>query len=147
MTDTEAPDRPLHLRWSSLGLVAAGGSVGTALREGLVLALPIEGSFPVVILGINLLGAFLLGALMETLVRRGPDSGRRRIARLLLGTGVLGGFTTYSALATDASLLLASEPGAGILYGLVTVVLGAGASWLGIAVAMRVPEHSLRRYR
>ncbi len=38
----------------------------------------------------------MLGALLESLARRGPDEGRRRAIRLLVGTGGLGGFTTYS---------------------------------------------------
>ena len=81
---------PVHLNWRYLALVAAGGIVGTALRELLTNAVPRIGYVPVSILGINLLGAFLLGGLVETLVRRGPDYGWRRALRLLLGTGVLG---------------------------------------------------------
>src|SRR5699024_11239433 len=49
----------------------------------------------------NISGAFLLGLLVESLSRRGADHGRRRDLRLLLGTGLLGGYTTYSALAND----------------------------------------------
>ena len=98
--------RPVHLRWQYLALVAAGGAVGTALRELLMLAVPPVAEIPVATLGINVLGAFLLGALLETLARRGPDVGGRRKLRLLLGTGALGGFTTYSSLATDTSLLI-----------------------------------------
>jgi CrcB protein len=127
---------PVHLNWRYLALVAAGGIVGTALRELLTNAVPRIGYVPVSILGINLLGAFLLGGLVETLVRRGPDYGWRRALRLLLGTGVLGGFTTYSALATDTVLLLArADIGAALLYSLGTLTLGALASWAGISAA------------
>jgi len=130
------PVRPVHLTWGYLGLVAAGGSVGTALRALLTIAIPPLGHVPVATVGINLLGAFLLGALLESLVRRGPDVGRRRAMRLLLGTGVLGGFTTYSALATDTVLLLARDTlGVALLYALGTVVVGAVATWAGIALA------------
>lgn len=47
----------------------------------------------------NVSGAFVLGATLETLTLLGPDGGWRRHARLFLGTGFCGAFTTYSALA------------------------------------------------
>ncbi|KGJ72527.1 membrane protein [Cryobacterium roopkundense] len=127
--------KPVHLRWQYLLLVFAGGTAGTALREAVGLLTP-SGGFPLTTMGINVTGAFLLGALLEALVRRGPDAGRRRGTRVLLGTGVLGGFTTYSALATDTSLLFADgNVGAALLYAGGTLVLGALATWLGIAAS------------
>ena len=133
MTDPVATPRPVHLRWRYLALVFAGGTVGTALRELLAISVPPVAGVAVVLVGINIVGAFLLGLLLETLTRRGPDEGRRRELRLLLGTGVLGGFTTYSALATDTSLLLADNRlGTALLYALGTVLVGALASWSGI---------------
>lgn len=126
--------RPVHLRWQYLALVFAGGTVGTALRELLAISVPPVAGVAVVIVGINVVGAFLLGLLLETLARSGPDDGRRRQLRLLLGTGVLGGFTTYSALATDTSLLLADDRlGTALLYALGTVIVGAITAWAGIA--------------
>ncbi|TFB98705.1 CrcB family protein [Cryobacterium adonitolivorans] len=138
--------RPVHLRWHHLALVFAGGTVGTALRELLAISVPPVAGVTVSIAAINIVGAFLLGLLLETLARRGPDEGRRRQLRLLLGTGVLGGFTTYSALATDTSLLLAdSRLGTALLYALGTVLVGAAASWAGIgasgALHRRRPDH------
>lgn len=128
--------RPVHLSWRYLGLVAAGGTVGTALRALVTIAIPPLGHFPVATFGINIVGALLLGALLESLARRGPDEGQRRVVRLLVGTGVLGGFTTYSALAVDANLLLARDAlGAALFYALGTIVLGAVATWLGIALS------------
>jgi len=112
--------------------------VGTALREALSVVLPpIElGSdvhLPVTTVGINLLGALLLGSLLETLVRQGADSGGNRTVRLFLGTGLLGGFTTYSALATHSALLLhGGVIGLALAYALGTVLLGGVATWLGI---------------
>jgi fluoride exporter len=136
---TPDPDpRPLHLRPSAVAVVAAGGAVGTAAREAVTLLAPPLAGIPVAVLAVNLAGAFLLGLLLEALVRRGPDHGRRRALRLLLGTGVLGGFTTYSALATDAAGLLADgRVGVGAGYALVTVLVGAAATWLGVVVAGR----------
>ena len=131
--------RPVHLTWRYLGLVAAGGAVGTALRALLTIAIPPLGHVPVATFGINIVGAFLLGALLESLARRGPDEGRRRALRLLLGTGVLGGFTTYSALAVDTTLLLTRDTlGAALLYALGTIILGAVATWAGIVAASAI---------
>lgn len=125
------------MRLRHLGLVFLGGGAGTAAREGLSLALANGAAFPAVIWSINVLGAFLLGLLLEWLARTGQESGRTM--RLLLGTGFLGGFTTYSALATDTALLLTrGDWGTGAVYAASTVVLGAAASFLGVALAARL---------
>ena len=130
----------MHLRWRYLGLVFLGGTVGTALRAALELALPpvdlASGArLPLTTLGINLLGALLLGLLLEALGRGGLDADGRRTARVLLGTGLLGGFTTYSALATDSVVLL--QGGAvevALAYMVGTVLFGGLATWLGIVI-------------
>ena len=130
------PARPIHLRGRYICLVAAGGTVGTAAREAISLAIPPLAGIPVAIFLINIAGALFLGALLESLARRGPDEGRRRTLRLLLGTGFAGGFTTYSALASDTGFLLTGgQPWAGIGYALITVAVGAVATLTGIGVA------------
>jgi len=135
--------RPVHLRWQYLGLVAIGGTAGTALRELLSITVHPIGQVPVVTVGINIAGAFLLGALLESLARRGPDEGRRHHLRLLIGTGALGGFTTYSALATDTSLLIARDSlGLALLYALATITVGAIATWAGISVSAAARRRS-----
>ncbi|MFT4188657.1 MAG: fluoride efflux transporter CrcB [Aeromicrobium sp.] len=121
-------------------LVALGGTVGTAARHMVGPSIPDLGRLPAGILTVNLVGCFLLGCLAETLSRRGDDTGRRRDARLLLGTGVIGGFTTYSALAVDTAALLRDDAVAtAVLYAVGTVVLGAVAVAVGIAVGRRLP--------
>ena len=137
--------RPLHLRLPYLGLTLIGGSLGTAAREAISLAVSDVDGIPVAIFGINILGAFCLGLLLSALSRMGPDVGMRQKMRILIGTGFMGGFTTYSALAADAAQLLGhgalstgigeGRVGAGLLYGLVTVVIGGLATWAGIALA------------
>jgi CrcB protein len=128
--------RPVHLRVSSLAVVFAGGTVGAATREALTLLFPTGGGIPWTVFAINLSGAFLLGILLDTLARRGPDHGRRRALRLLVGTGFMGGYTTYSSLATDtAALLGTASANAGIGYGIGTMLLGGVATWTGILIA------------
>lgn len=135
---TTSGRRPPYLRWSSVVLVAVGGTVGAALREALVLTVPSTGWFDSVVFCVNLSGALALGILLEALLRSGPEDDRRRRLRLLLGTGVLGGYTTYSTLATETARLVGDgRPGGAALYSLGTVLLGALATWTGIALASR----------
>lgn len=133
-----ARPRPTHLRLRFLGLVGAGGVVGTAARQAISLAVPDIDGLPVAILLVNILGAFTLGVLIERLARPGADHGRRRALRLFFGTGVLGGFTTYSALAAETALLVGEgRLLVGVGYGLVTVVVGAAACWCGVWLGAR----------
>ncbi len=133
----DAP-RAAHLQWRLILAVAVGGALGTAAREALTLLAPPIGGIPWITVVVNVVGAFALGVLLETLALRGPDEGRRRTWRLFAGTGVLGGFTTYSALSTDTVLLLGTSPAWGALYALGTVLIGFGAGAAGIAAAATV---------
>ncbi|OUM40314.1 CrcB family protein [Arthrobacter sedimenti] len=129
---------PPHVRPAYLGLVFLGGVSGTLARSGIAAALPTPAGLPLGIFLINIAGAFGLGLLLEALARRGADHGRRRALRLLLGTGFLGGFTTYSALAVDSALLLGGDwPVEGVTYLAVSVLVGLGATAAGIAVGSR----------
>jgi fluoride exporter len=131
--DIEVVPRPLHLRPAAVGLVALGGAIGTGVRLVVSAAIPVEWGIPFGILVINVTGAFVLGLLLEVLVRRGDDTGVRRGIRLFVGTGVLGGYTTYSTFAVGAEGLLHTDLTASLLYGALTVVVGGAASLLGIA--------------
>ena len=130
---------PVHLHWRYIGLVFAGGALGTTVRYLISAAVPPLSGLPVATLGINVVGAFVLGWLLETLALRGPDHGMRRNLRLFAGTGILGGFTTYSAFAVDADGLIAAQNlGGSILYAIATIVVGAAATLAGIALAARL---------
>lgn len=130
--------RAPHLNPRFVAWVALGGILGTGLREAIVLTTPTWAQIPVATLTINVIGAFCLAFLLETLVLRGDDTGRRRTLRLMLGTGVLGGFTTYSALATDAALLIReSLLWHGVGYAVSTVALSAAATIAGIAAGAK----------
>lgn len=133
---SRGPLSPVHLHPRYLVIVAIGGAMGTALRELISLASPPVLGVSTATFAINVLGALLLGAFLESLSRRGVDEGRRRTVRLLLGTGALGGFTTYSALAVDSATLISTDhAGVGLAYAVTTVVIGAMATWTGIVAA------------
>lgn len=113
-------------------LVAAGGVLGALARAGTGALLPHEpGTWAWSTLAVNALGAALLCALLTAV--------RDERVRLLVGTGVLGAFTTFSAFAVDAVLLAdAGRPGLAAAYvavGLATLLLGG---LLGLAVGRRV---------
>jgi CrcB protein len=98
-------------------LVALGGAIGATARFALVASLARPG-FPVGVLTANVLGSFLMGALVVWLGRRGLTG-----AELLLLTGTLGGFTTFSAFSLEAVELI--EHGA----------WGQAAAYVGISVS------------
>lgn len=119
-----------------LALVFGGGVLGALSRWALGAAIPAPGGWPLGTLAINLAGALALGALLESLARRGPDMGARRLVRLTVGTGFLGAFTTYSTLAVDASrLVVAGRPSDGAWYLALSLLGGAAATLLGVAGA------------
>ncbi|RUR03447.1 fluoride efflux transporter FluC [Labedella endophytica] len=150
-SDSDSPSaappsaRP-RLDGRSVLLVFAGGVVGTGIREGFALAFPAaSGGFPTTIFVINVLGAFVLGALLEVLARSGPDDGGRRSMRLLLGTGLLGGFTTYSAFAVDTAVLLGDALPVALLYAGATLVVGLVSAFVGIVAAGAAHTRSRER--
>jgi CrcB protein len=138
-----ADDRPLHRRPRLVALVALGGAAGTAARALVAALLATAGAgpsgWPWATVTVNLSGAFLLGMLLEHLARTGPDDGRLRDVRLLVGTGLLGGYTTYSTLALDTvRLATAGSPGTAVASALVTLVLGVVAAAAGMATGARL---------
>ena len=106
--------------------VGVGGFVGSVLRY-VVSLIPLrhESGFPLVTLGINVLGAFVLGLIMA-LSGRFPSLDPRTL--LFLKVGICGGFTTFSTFALEAQgLLSGGKLWAAVLYMLLSVVLCVGA--------------------
>src|SRR6478735_10567677 len=112
-------------------LVAVGGAFGSLLRYGVGLwSLRVAGpGFPWGTLTVNLVGCFLIGVLAELISRKFGGSVE---LRLLLITGVLGGFTTFSAFSLDALVLFErGETVAALLYIASSVVVSLAAVFGG----------------
>lgn len=121
----------------------AGGAVGAAARYGVTLGLtplvaragyPFTGALLPLLL-INVVGSLLLGLTLG-LVGRGvwPEA-----ARLAFGTGVLGGFTTFSTFSAELDALLSrGSVGGAVAYAALSVGLGVGAAVLGRTLAERL---------
>jgi CrcB protein len=131
-------------RW--LGLIFVGAALGTSARSLLEGAWPAgPGAFPWTTFWINVGGSLLLGMLLEAIAESGRDSGWRRGLRLGVGTGVMGGFTTYSTFSVETVLLLRSGHGLVALgYALASVVTGVVAALLGVRL-VRWTTRGLRR--
>jgi len=125
---------PARLAPGVLAAVAAGGALGSAARYGLALAWPTPpGSLPWATLVTNLTGCALLGALMQVIATRIAP---HRLVRPFLGTGVLGGFTTFSTYALETwDLFAANRPGVAVAYLVGTLIGGLAAVRLGMRAA------------
>lgn len=106
-----------------VGLVALGGALGSLARYAVLEAAP---TARLATLVVNLSGCLLIGLLVG---RRPTDR-----ARAFLGTGVLGGFTTMSAVAVDVA---SSEEPANVAYLAISVLGGVALCRLGLAVGSR----------
>ena len=131
-------------RW--LALIFVGAALGTTLRSLLEGAWPAgPGAFPWTTFWINIGGSLVLGMLLEGIAESGRDAGWRRGLRLGVGTGVMGGFTTYSTFSVETVLLLRS--GHWLLatgYAVASVVTGVLAAMFGVRL-VRWTTRGLRR--
>lgn len=106
-----------------------GGVVGTGLRLLLDVLVPHgDAGFPMSTLVVNTVGSFILGFLVARVWPRSPAW-----LRAGLGAGLLGSFTTFSALAVSlVSLTAAGEWMPALLYLVATLILGLAAAWSGL---------------
>ncbi len=120
-----------------LGAIALGGVLGAEARYGLARAVPHgAGGWPWSTLLVNVVGSLLIGVLMAALAARPAPP---RLARPFLGTGVLGGFTTFSTYAVDLRSLAAhGHPGLALAYAGVTVLAALIAVTVGAAATRAV---------
>lgn len=120
-------------------LVALGGATGAVARYGLgVQALRLLGpGWPYGTFIANILGGLLMGLLAGFLAFKGGADQER--LRLLLGVGVLGGFTTFSAFSLETALMIERRAyGAAASYAGASVLLCVSALFVGLIVARRV---------
>ena len=114
-------------------MISAGGAVGTAARYLLSVALAdaLGPALPYGTFAVNVIGSFLLGVVMQAGIGTEALS---PTARLVLGTGVMGGFTTYSAFNQETLRFL--QTGAwttAVVYVVATLVVCLAAGALGMA--------------
>ena len=121
--------------------VALGGAIGAVLRyqvgRGMTrwLGAQVVSAFPWATLTVNVVGSLAMGLLAGWLARHGEGG---EPYRLLLGVGLLGGFTTFSAYSLELMLLIErGQAGQAFLYGAVSVLAGLSALYIGL-IAMRV---------
>lgn len=125
----------------SILLVGLGGFIGSVARYmlgGWVLHLTTQGRFPYGTFAVNIFGCLVIGILAGLAERYdlfGPGT------RLFLFTGLLGGFTTFSAFGLDAMFLVRrGELWVAALYAGASVVLGITAVWLGFKLISMLPR-------
>ncbi|MEU8845386.1 fluoride efflux transporter CrcB [Streptomyces sp. NPDC048564] len=142
--DTEsvsAPRQPAWRTWRTqapiVAVVALGGAIGATARYAASLWWPAQpGGFPWAIFWINVVGCAMIGVLMVIITEVRPA---HRLVRPFVGTGVLGGFTTFSTYAVDIQHLVDSgHPSTGLAYLAATLIAALTAVWLATAATRRV---------
>ncbi|WP_213815403.1 CrcB family protein [Glaciihabitans sp. dw_435] len=123
------------------GAVFLGGALGTGARIGLDALIPhTDTTFPWSTLLINIVGSFALGLLVARDFRW-PSSWLRAGVR----TGIIGGFTTFSAvIASLVTLTDGNEVGLAALYLVLSLLLGFGAATAGVAAGGALGRASVR---
>ncbi|AXK41935.1 MULTISPECIES: fluoride efflux transporter CrcB [Erythrobacter] len=123
--------------------VFIGGGVGAVLRWQLGRAMtgwlgaPIVTAFPFATLAANAAGSLLMGVLAGWLARNGSGDGDQ--LRLLLGVGLLGGFTTFSAFSLEMVMLLQrGQYLFALLYAILSIALGITGLMVGLGVMRMV---------
>ena len=119
--------------------VALGGAIGASLRylvtSNMTRALGL--GFPYGTLTVNILGSFIMGAFASWVALRGTGSWQH--AAPFLMTGILGGFTTFSAFSLETILLIErGEMRLAGLYVAASVVLSVGALFAGLSLTRAV---------
>ncbi|MZD53386.1 fluoride efflux transporter CrcB [Streptomyces sp. SID5606] len=119
-----------------VAVVALGGAVGATARYAAALWWPARsGAFPWTTFWVNVAGCAAMGVLMVAVTEVWDV---HRLVRPFLGTGVLGGFTTFSTYAVDLRGLLADgHPGTGLAYLAATPLAALAAVWLASWAARR----------
>jgi CrcB protein len=117
-----------------LAAIAVGGALGTLARYGIErVAVPAPGGFPWSTWTVNVIGSFVLGAVVTLVVERWPGD---RYLRPLVAVGFCGGFTTFSTLAVEVDQRIQHGHGTlAAVYLVATLVAGLAAALAGISLA------------
>jgi len=113
--------------------VALGGAIGATLRflTGIGILRLVGPGFPLTVLGVNILGSFFMGLFVVFATQRGVT----QLNPFVL-TGLLGGFTTFSAFSLEAvQLFERGAMGQALAYVVISVVLSIGGLILGLMIA------------
>jgi CrcB protein len=131
--------KPRSHQGSIVAVVAIGGAMGASARYGASLLWPsAPGAFPWATLGVNAVGCGIIGAFMVVIT---DVRAAHPLVRPFFGTGVLGGFTTFSTYAVDIRRLVGrGEVRTGLLYMALTVAVALGAVWAGAAFIRRIVQ-------
>ena len=126
----------MAVRSRDLALVAVGGTVGSLLRDAVGTAVPHDaGGWPWGTVAVNVTASLLIGVVAGWVHWRHPA----HWVRPLVMSGVLGGFSTYSAFAVDTvSLAEAGSGGLAAAYVVVTMLACVGAAATGTVLAGRL---------
>ena len=119
-------------------LATTGGALGAALRflVNVGFARALGAGFPWATVFVNVFGSFAMGFVIETLALRYNNSPEMRT---FLATGILGGFTTFSAFSLDfAQLMQRGDTGQAMAYALISVIVSIAALYAGLAFAKGV---------
>jgi fluoride exporter len=135
----EADVPPPRIHTAVVAVVAVGGAIGALGRWAVAEALPHDGGrFPWDTLLTNVAGCFLIGVLMVLVIERLPH---QPLVRQFVGTGILGGFTTFSTYAVDTrTLVAAGHPGTAAAYLAGTLLVGL----LAVVAGLRLTERMIR---
>lgn len=135
-THPEAGPRPGNPQTAVVAAVSFGGVIGACARYGASLLWPTaSGGFPWTTLVVNVTGCALIGVFMVVI---GEAWAAHRLVRPFFGTGVLGGFTTFSTYAVDIERLVAKgEAGTGLAYLGLTLLAALAAVWSAVWLTRR----------
>ena len=121
--------------------VALGGALGASLRHGVGLATVRFGlgGWPWATFFVNLLGSLVMGLLIGWLAFKGESLGGGQGARLFLATGLLGGFTTFSAFSLEIAQYIQKDDWTrAIAYAGLSVVAGLALVLTGMMIMRKV---------